>query len=78
MLSEDISRLMSQIPHEDSTSKVEPLIKGNTLVFHIVRCTIVWVLIKELKIMWIRVECRKFSAKDTENVLQYSSFNLFN
>ncbi|XP_054270984.1 EH domain-containing protein 3 isoform X2 [Macrosteles quadrilineatus] len=28
MLSEDISRLMSQIPHEDSTSKVEPLIKG--------------------------------------------------
>ncbi|XP_026463270.1 EH domain-containing protein 3-like [Ctenocephalides felis] len=32
MMAEDISKLMDMIPHEESTSKIEPLIKGGAFV----------------------------------------------
>lgn len=33
MLAEDIARLMAQIPHEETTTVPEPLIKGKNLYF---------------------------------------------
>lgn len=34
MLSEDISKLMAMIPHEDSSSTSEPMIKGTYFILH--------------------------------------------